>query len=94
MCFEAADALADYVADELGPERIIPTMDEWQVFPELAARTGMKAQEQGIARITRTREELYAQAEAMIRRSRGLTATMMEQGFIATPPHEDGREEG
>jgi malate dehydrogenase (oxaloacetate-decarboxylating) len=86
MCFEAADTLADYVADELGPERIIPTMDEWQVFPELAARTGMKAQEQGIARLTRTREELYDQAEAMIRRSRSLTASMMDQGFIAAPP--------
>jgi malate dehydrogenase (oxaloacetate-decarboxylating) len=86
MCFEAADTLADYVSDELGPERIIPTMDEWQVFPELAARTGMKAQEQGIARLTRTRDELYAQAEAMIRRSRDLTAAMMDQGFIESPP--------
>jgi malate dehydrogenase (oxaloacetate-decarboxylating) len=89
MCFEAADALADYVADELGPERIIPTMEEWRVFPELAARTGMKAQEQGIARVSRTREELYAQAEAMINRSRGLTASMMEQGFIAAPPEDE-----
>ncbi|MFO8064931.1 MAG: NAD-dependent malic enzyme, partial [Spirochaetia bacterium] len=85
MCFEAAEALADYVGDELGPDRIIPTMDEWAVFPELAARTGMKAQEQGIARISRTREELYAQAQAMIGRSRELTASMMKNGFIADP---------
>lgn len=94
MCFEAAQTLADYVSDELGPERIIPTMDEWQVFPELAARTGMKAQEQGIARIRRSYEELYAGAQAMIRRSRDLTATMMEKGFIAAPPEgETGTEE-
>jgi malate dehydrogenase (oxaloacetate-decarboxylating) len=92
MCFEAADALADYVAGELGPERIIPTMDEWQVYPELAARTGMKAQQQGIARVSRSREELYAGAEAMIRRSRGLTSAMMEQGFIAAPPDEETKE--
>jgi malate dehydrogenase (oxaloacetate-decarboxylating) len=86
MCFEAADALADYVADDLGPERIIPTMEEWQVYPELAARTGLKAQQQGIARVSRTREELYTHAEQIIRRSRNLTASMMEGGFIAQPP--------
>ncbi|MFP4638735.1 MAG: NADP-dependent malic enzyme, partial [Spirochaetaceae bacterium] len=93
MCFAAADALADHVAGELGPERIIPTMEEWEVFPEIAARCGMKAQEQGIARISRTREELAEQAAAMIRRSRELTASMMANGFIPEPPADDAAED-
>jgi malate dehydrogenase (oxaloacetate-decarboxylating) len=61
-------------------------MDEWQVFPEIAARTGIEAQREGLARIERTEEELYREAERVIRRSRDLTASMMEHGFIAPPP--------
>mgnify|MGYP006278613557 CR=1 FL=1 len=94
MCFAAADALADFVAEELAPQRIIPTMDEWQVFPEIAARTGLQAQREGLARIQRSREELYADAERVIRRSRDITASMMERGFIAPPPEPTPDEEG
>ena len=33
MCFAAAKALADHVGDKLSPEHILPTMDDWEVFP-------------------------------------------------------------
>lgn len=35
----------------LSPDHILPTMDEWEVFPRLAVAVALKAQEDGIARL-------------------------------------------
>ena len=83
MCIAAANALAD-MAEEKGltPEYILPTMDEWEVFPREAAAVAVKAVEEGLARTPMTYEEELKNAEEIIRRSRGLTTHMMEEGFI------------
>jgi malate dehydrogenase (oxaloacetate-decarboxylating) len=86
MCFAAADALADHVGDALDAEHLLPTMDDWEVFPREAAAVGMMAQQEGLARVDRTAEELQMNAQRMIKRSRDLTQTMMEQDFIQQPP--------
>ena len=88
MCFAAAQALADQIGDKLDEEHILPNMDDWEVFPKEAAAVGMKAQEQGLARIQMSYEELLANAKHIIKRSRDLTHTMMEQGFIAEAPED------
>jgi malate dehydrogenase (oxaloacetate-decarboxylating) len=84
MCHAAADALAG-MAEEKGltPEYILPTMDEWEVFPREAAAVAMKAIEEGVAHKTVTYQEELKTAEQIIRRSRDLTKTMMADGFIA-----------
>jgi malate dehydrogenase (oxaloacetate-decarboxylating) len=82
MCFAAADALAGMIGKNLDADHILPTMDDWEVFPREAAAVGMKAQEQGLARKKMTRNELLNNARAMIKRSRGMTATLMKEGFI------------
>jgi len=82
MCFAAAQAMAEHVGNKLGPNHIMPTMDDWEVFPREAAAVGMKAQEQGLARIQMSYDELYNHALKIIKRSRDLTKSMMEQGFI------------
>jgi malate dehydrogenase (oxaloacetate-decarboxylating) len=83
MCIEAAKALAKTAEDKgLDDEHIIPTMDDWEVFPREAAAVGMKAIEQGIARKVFTREELYKQSESIIRDAREKTRMLMEHGFI------------
>ncbi len=84
MCIAAATALAD-MAEETGlsSEYILPTMDEWEVFPREAAAVAVKAVEQGLARKEVTYEEELKHAGEIIRRSRSLTETMMEEGFIA-----------
>src|SRR5512141_1701124 len=51
MCFAAAEAMAKQVGSCLDDEHILPSMDDWEVFPREAAAVAMKAQEQGIARI-------------------------------------------
>ena len=87
MCIAAAEALAGAAPDDgLDPECILPTMVEWEVFAKEAVAVGMKAQEQGIARISATAEQLFERAAEMILRSRRLTETMMAEGFIPEPP--------
>ena len=88
MCFAAAKAMADHVGDKLSATHILPTMDDWDVFPREAAAVGVKAIEQGLARINLSYDQLYKQATDIIARSRKLTKTMMEQGFIALPEEE------
>ena len=86
MCFAAAYALADHVSGHLTPEHLLPSMDDWEVFPREAAAVAVKAQEQGLARIPITYEEELENAKRIIKRSRDITRMMMEEHFIAEPP--------
>jgi malate dehydrogenase (oxaloacetate-decarboxylating) len=82
MCFAAAQALADQIGGDLDEEHILPTMDNWEVFPREAAAVGMKAQEQGLAQIQMSYEELLESATSLIERSRFITEIMMREGCI------------
>jgi malate dehydrogenase (oxaloacetate-decarboxylating) len=86
MCYAAADALANHVGEFLSTDHILPNMDDWEVFPREAAAVAMKAQEQGLARITMSYEQELENAKRIIKRSRDLTGMMMEQGFIPEAP--------
>ncbi|HET9494022.1 MAG TPA: NADP-dependent malic enzyme [Chloroflexia bacterium] len=88
MCFAAAGALAEQIGDELDEDHILPDMEHWEVFAREAAAVGVKAQEQGVARVAMTYEQLYENASTLIERARRLTKTMMEQNLIAAPPDE------
>ena len=83
MCIAAALALAGMAKDNLSPEHILPTMDDWEVFPREAVAVGMKAQELGLARLHIGENELYQHAEDMIKRARDMVHDHMERGFIA-----------
>lgn len=84
MCIAAAHALANMAKEKgLTPDHILPTMDEWEVFPREAAAVAVKAAEQGVARVKLSYEEEVEQASAIIKRARDLTKLMMEEGFIA-----------
>jgi len=48
----------------------------------------MKAQEQGVARVKVSREELTKQVEKMIRQSRETTALLMKEGLIPPVPED------
>jgi malate dehydrogenase (oxaloacetate-decarboxylating) len=88
MCFAAAKALADHIGDNLDDEHILPNMDDWEVFSREAVAVGMKAQEQGVARLTMSSEELFDHATYIIGRSRRLTKMMMDEGFIPEVPED------
>ena len=86
MCFAAAEALANQIGDKLDAENILPTMDDWEVFPREAAAVGIKAIEQGLARKELSYDELFDHAVKVIKRSRDLTRTMMELNYIEDAP--------
>ncbi len=86
MCFAAAEALADQIGDKLDETHILPNMDDWEVFAKEAAAVGMMAQEQGVATLSKTYDELLESAFTMIKRSRDLTKMMMEEKFIPDAP--------
>jgi malate dehydrogenase (oxaloacetate-decarboxylating) len=88
MCYAAAEALANHIGDKLDEEHILPDMEDWDVFACEAVAVGMKAQEQGVARLSKSANELYEHARAIIGRSRRVTQLMMEEGLIAEAPKE------
>ena len=88
MCFAAAEALANQIGDRLDAENILPTMDDWEVFPREAAAVGIKAIEQGLARKELSYDDLFEHAVTVIKRSRDLTRTMMEMKYIEDAPIE------
>ncbi len=86
MCIAAANELAKCAEDKgLHEEYIVPTMDEWEVFPREAAAVGLKAIEQGVARIECTEREILEMASSKIRRAREETGMLMQEGFIKMP---------
>ncbi|MFH1957802.1 MAG: NADP-dependent malic enzyme [bacterium] len=87
MCIAAAFELAKCAEDKgLKEDYLIPTMDEWDVFPREAAAVGIKAIEQGIAGIKMSKDEIYKKASEIIKRAREETQTLMDKGFIPPPP--------
>jgi malate dehydrogenase (oxaloacetate-decarboxylating) len=89
MAIAAAEELARCALERgLDEGHIVPTMDDWEVFPREAAAVGVKAQEQGVARLSISREELLSKAKATIRRARDMTRFLMEKELIPPVPAE------
>jgi malate dehydrogenase (oxaloacetate-decarboxylating) len=89
MAIAAAQELARCAEEKgLSEEYIIPSMEEWEVFPREAAAVGVKAQEQGVARLHLSYDELLRKAEDTIRHAREMTRFLMEKGLI--PPVPEG----
>ncbi|NPV89776.1 MAG: NADP-dependent malic enzyme [Firmicutes bacterium] len=88
MCIVAANELARYVEEQgrLSEECLVPTMEEWEVFPLQAAAVGTKAVEQGVAGINRSYQELYQMAADIIRQAQETTKTLMQKGLIPHVP--------
>ncbi len=86
MCVAAAQAIADIAIKKGTTDKyIIPSMDEWELYPYVASKVGMKAIEQGVARTIMTEEELYKLASEKIKYARDLTKSLMDNDFIAPP---------
>jgi len=87
MCIAAAVELAKVAEDKgLSADYIMPTMDDWEVFPREAAAVAMKAIEQGIALNTDlTFDQEVEQATAIIARARGQVQDAMAIGYIKMP---------
>jgi malate dehydrogenase (oxaloacetate-decarboxylating) len=87
MCLAAASELARLAAERgLSAKNIIPTMDDWEVFPREATAVAETAMATGVARVKKSREELYAGARSIIKRAREQARSLMRGGFIQDFP--------
>ncbi|MEE9506544.1 MAG: NADP-dependent malic enzyme [Thermoplasmata archaeon] len=88
MCIAAAHEIAKTAEDHgIHNEYIVPTMDQWEVFPREATAVAMKAIEQGVARKKLSRQEIFERAEFIIGRARKQTEAMMaNKDFIPPAP--------
>jgi malate dehydrogenase (oxaloacetate-decarboxylating) len=88
------DEMAASVARELArcarargihDDDILPRMDEWDAFSRVAMAAGLKAQEQGVAQLAKSGEELRREAERVMRQSRESVRVLMSEGLIPLP---------
>jgi malate dehydrogenase (oxaloacetate-decarboxylating) len=87
MCLAAASELAKLAEERgLSAKNIIPTMDDWEVFPREATAVAEEAMASGVARVKKSREELYTSARSIIKRAREQAKYMMRGGFIQKFP--------
>ena len=90
MCIAAAEELAKFAEEKgINEKYILPRMDEWEVFPREAVACALKSIEQGVARVKRSKQELYERASAIIQNARESTGLLMKHGLIKPPPPED-----
>jgi malate dehydrogenase (oxaloacetate-decarboxylating) len=88
MCFAAAEALAGAIGPDLDAEHLLPTMMDMAIYPLQAAAVGLKAQEQGVAGVTMTRDDLLNRAEFMIGSAQSSLDVLMESNCIPPLPED------
>lgn len=87
MCIVASQELANLAEEKgLSEDSIVPSMDDWEVFPREATAVGLKAQEQSVARRKIGRRELLETATKIIMRARKLGTKLMKTGLISPIP--------
>jgi len=90
MAIAAANAIARFAEEKgrqpLGPDYIMPTMDEIDVYPFVAAEVATEAIDNGVARRTLSWQEVHDGAKHDIAASRNLIHRMMDEGIIEKPP--------
>ncbi|MBI4455667.1 MAG: NADP-dependent malic enzyme [Acidobacteria bacterium] len=83
MALAAAHELAAFAAERgIHEESILPRMDEWEVFAREAVATALKAQEQGVAALSKSPHQLYQDAMRIMRAARDATRLLIEGGII------------
>jgi Malic enzyme len=87
MAVAAAMELAKYAEENGGinENRILPTMEEWEVYPRVAAAIAVRAVEEGVARRTTTYKEELERAREIIGNARKKVEVLFERGLIPPP---------
>ncbi len=87
MAVAAAEEIARYAREKgIHEDYIVPTMEEWDVYPRVAAAVAVKAVEEGVARKTTTYKEEYERAKEIIGLTREKYQLLWEKGLIKRPP--------
>ncbi|WP_455246129.1 NAD(P)-dependent malic enzyme [Petrachloros mirabilis] len=87
MAIAAAMELAACAEERgIGDSNIICTMEEWEVVPRIAAATALMAQKQGLAQLSRSKEQLIEEAVRRIGEARDGLRLFMNEGVIPPAP--------
>jgi malate dehydrogenase (oxaloacetate-decarboxylating) len=81
----ASYEIADFVK-EPHEDRIVPTMDDWELYPSVAAAVASKTVEMGLARKANSREGFYRTAHDLIEENRNIYLKMMNEKMIKALP--------
>ena len=83
MAIAAARGLAAYARETgIGEDRLLPPMDDIEAAVSVAVATGTTAQDIGLARLSRTPDELHRSAEHMITESRAALESLVKAGVV------------
>ncbi len=86
----AARELASHAKDRgLTPQHLLPTMDELEVFPHIAAAVATEAVRLGIARRRHSHDEFFELAKQRMQRP-GLLARALAQAGLTAPMPDEG----
>ena len=86
MCLAAAGEIAKMAEDKgLTTDYIVPTMEEWEVYPRQAAAIAYQATVEGLAGVKITREEELKKAMEIILFSRRKLEELKKTGLISKP---------
>jgi len=84
MCIAAAEALAKYAWERgIKEDDLIARMDEREAYVYEAVAVGMKAQEQGVAKLKVSANELRRRAETTIASAQAQANALVEVGLVA-----------
>jgi malate dehydrogenase (oxaloacetate-decarboxylating) len=90
MAIAAAEEVARFQQERgLDVEHIVPAIDDWEVFSREAAAVGVKAQEQGLARLNLSYDELLSMARQTIQQAQDMTHFLMDRGLIRPAPERE-----
>jgi malate dehydrogenase (oxaloacetate-decarboxylating) len=81
----ASYEIADFVKNP-GEEKIVPTMDDWELYPSVAAAVASKTVEMGLARKSNSKEGFYRTAHELIEENRNIYLKMMNEKMIRSLP--------
>jgi malate dehydrogenase (oxaloacetate-decarboxylating) len=83
MALSAAKEIARCAEDRrIEPGDILPRMEEVELVPRVAAAVAITAQEEGLARVSKTRDELYSGAVEMVKEARHALDVLMGERII------------
>ncbi len=89
MAVEAAYSIARSAEKKgINPDYIVPTMDEAEIYPEVAKDVGFQAIKDDVARKNLTADEIYKRAQRDIQKAREMFDHLQEHGFVESPPEE------
>lgn len=83
MIVRASKELALFAEEKgISDNYIIPTMQEWEVVPRVAAAIAEEGVKENLARVRMTKEEYFERAKSIISSNRQMIEKMMDQGLI------------